>query len=297
MQQPSPTYDLRRQRIIWGWVFLSPWIIGFLIFYLIPMIASLAFTFTDFDLTRPNDINWVGLRNWQSLLADPNVGASLRNTFLYGAIALPLTVGIPILLASLLNQPELLGKRWLRTLFYMPFMIPTVASAFIWAGYLNVETGWLNRLLALVGISGPNWLYDPQIIYFGLFMASLWGVGNSMLITLAGMQAIPADLYESAAIDGAGRWSALRHITLPMLSPTLLFLLVINTIGSLQAFTQFHLLIPEKSPTVYVYETYRAFWYDNRYGLASAMSLILFVILLTLTIIQYRGLNQRVHYQ
>ncbi|MBC8099695.1 MAG: sugar ABC transporter permease, partial [Armatimonadetes bacterium] len=127
---------------------------------------------------------------------------------------------------------------------------------------------------------------------------TVWsGIGFNFIITLAGIQAIPQDLYESAAIDGAGPRHAFRFITLPMLSPTLLFLVVINTLGSLQAFTQFHLLIPEKTPTVYVYETYRAFWLDNRYGLASAMSLILFVILLTLTIIQYRGLNRRVFYQ
>jgi len=301
MQQPSPTYDLRRQRIIWGWVFLSPWIIGFLIFYLIPMIASLAFTFTDFDLTRPNDINWVGLRNWQSLLADPNVGASLRNTFLYGAIALPLTVGIPILLASLLNQPELLGKRWLRTLFYMPFMIPTVASAFIWAGYLNVETGWLNRLLALVGISGPNWLYDPQIIYFGLFMASLWGVGNSMLITLAGMQTVPTELYEAARVDGASKWALFRRITLPMISPVILYNLVLTTIGLFRFFDVPFMLKgstgnPAGTTLFFNIYLYRVAFPQQNMGYGSALAWLLFIIALAATLVIFLTARRWVYY-
>jgi len=145
------------------------------LFYFIPMISSLVFSFTNFDLSRPNEIEFVGLRNWGSLFADPNVGASLLNTLKYGLVALPLSVIIPILIATLLNDKRLWGKQLVRTLFYLPFMVPTVASAFIWAGYLNPETGWLNRFFSTIGITLPNWMYDPQAIYFGLFFISLWG--------------------------------------------------------------------------------------------------------------------------
>jgi ABC-type sugar transport system permease subunit len=156
-------------------------------------------------------------------------------------------------------------------------------------------TDWLVKLLQL---DSPGLLTSDATVLPAVAIMSVWsGLGFNFIVTLAGLQAIPKDLYESAAIDGAGRWSSFRHITIPLISPTLLFLFIINTIGSLQAFTQFHVLIPNHRPTVFVYETYRAFWYDNRYGLAAAMSIVLFVILLVLTIIQYRVFNRRVHYQ
>jgi multiple sugar transport system permease protein len=301
MQQSQQTYDLRRRRILWGWVFLSPWIIGFLIFYLIPMAASLIFSFTDFNLIRPNEINWVGLRNWESLLVDPRVASSLLNTFVYSVIALPLTVVIPVLLASLLNQPELVGKRLLRTLFYMPFMIPTVAAAFIWAGFLNAETGWLNRFLALFGITGPNWLYDPQFIYFGLFMASLWGIGNAMLITLAGMQTVPTELYEAGRVDGASKWVLFRNITLPMISPVILYNLVLTVIGLFRFFDVPFMLKgssgdPAGTTLFYNIYLYRVAFPQQNMGYGSALAWLLFIIALIVTLVIFLWARRWVYY-
>jgi len=222
---------------------------------------------------------------------------AIVTSFKFVLMVVPASIVISVLLA-LLAVERVRFIHIFRTIFTSSIAISLASAGVIWALIYNPSTKATAWLVELLQLEQPSLLASNSTSLIAVAVVTVWsGIGFNFIITLAGMQAIPADLYESAAIDGAGRWSALRHITLPMLSPTLLFLLVINTIGSLQAFTQFHLLIPEKSPTVYVYETYRAFWYDNRYGLASAMSLILFVILLTLTIIQYRGLNQRVHYQ
>jgi ABC-type sugar transport system permease subunit len=281
--------DLHRQRLLWGWLFLSPWIIGFLIFYLVPMLSSLYFSFTNFDLSRPNEIAFVGLKNWQSLLADPNVGNSLINTLLYGVVALPLSVVIPILLAALLNQPQLWGKRILRTLFYLPFMVPTVAAAFVWAGFLNSETGWLNRVLIGVGLPAPNWLYDPQVIYYGLFFVSLWGVGNAMLITLAGMQTVPTELYEAARVDGASPWRLFRSITIPMISPVIFYNVVLTTIALFRFFDAPFMLkgsggAPAGTTLFYNIYLYRVAFPQQDMGYGSTLAWLLFVIALVVTV-------------
>jgi len=293
--------DLHRRRIIWGWLFLSPWIVGFLLLYLVPMISSLVFSFTNFDLSRPNEIEFVGLRNWQALFADPNVGASLVNTFLYGLVALPLSVIIPIGVAALLNDQRLWGKQIVRTLFYLPFIVPTVASAFIWAGFLNAESGWLNRALALVGITAPNWLYDPQVIYPGLFFVSLWGIGNAVLITLAGMQTVPTELYEAARVDGASPWTLFRKITLPMISPVIFYNLVLTTIALFRFFDVPFMLKgsggnPAGTTLFYNIYLYRVAFPQQNMGYGSTLAWLLFVIALVVTIALFLWSRRWVYY-
>jgi ABC-type sugar transport system permease subunit len=222
---------------------------------------------------------------------------SIGISFQYVLLVVPAGIVISLMLALLATEKvRFIG--FFRTIFTSSIAISLASAGVIWALIYNPSTGATRWLVELLQLDAVSLLASDRTALIAVAVMSIWsGIGFNFIITLAGMQAIPQDLYESAAIDGAGRWQSFRSITLPMLSPTLLFLVIINTIGSLQAFTQFHLLLPGKQPTVYVYETYNAFWYDNRYGLASAMSLVLFAMLLTLTIIQYRGLNRRVHYQ
>lgn len=291
----------KRRRMWWGLLFLSPWLIGFVIFYLIPMGASFIFTFTEFDLTRPQDIEFVGLANWQRLVQDQRVGQSLVNTGLYALVALPLTVVIPVIFAALLNAKHLWGKRWMRTLFYLPYMVPTVSAAFIWDGFLNPETGWLNMFLRWLNLPAPNWLYDAQIIYVSLFLISLWGLGNAMLITLASMQGVPTELYEAADVDGASAWMKFRNITLPLISPVIFYNLVLTTIALFRYFDIPYMLKgatgdPAGSTLFYNILLYReAFRFQNM-GYGSTLAWLLFALALVATLILFLTARHWVYY-
>src|SRR5690606_15761067 len=227
---------LQREQRLWGWIFLSPWILGFLGFTILPILASLVFSFTDFRLTQPGEISFVGLDNYAKLFIDPLVKVSLAVTFKFALISLPLAIGLPVLLAALLNSKYLSGKPLFRTLFYMPYVVPVVSAIFIWQGVLNADSGWLNRLLGLIGIAGPRWLDDTTWIYPALVIIGLWGLGNAYLITLASMQAVPTAFYEAARVDGASGLARFRHITLPMISPVIFYNLVLSIIGLLRYF-------------------------------------------------------------
>ena len=233
---PKTRNTILRQRRLWGWLFISPWIIGFLAFTIIPMGASLFFSFTDFFLLKPDEISFVGLDNYVRLTTDPRVRESLRATFLFAIIALPLSIVLPVGLAALLNSEYLVGKRFFRTLFYMPYMVPVVSAVYIWGGVLNTDSGWINRFLGEIGIRGPNWLFDINWIYPALNIIGLWGVGNAMLIMLASMQGVPTQLYEAARVDGAGAWKRFTAITIPMISPVIFYNLVLSIIGLFRYF-------------------------------------------------------------
>lgn len=222
---------------------------------------------------------------------------SIGLSFQFALMVVPLGIVLSLGLALLATvKVRYIGI--FRTIFTMSIAISLASAAVIWALIYNPSTGATTWLVNLLGISSPTLLNDDRTAMAAVAAMTVWsGLGFNFIITLAGIQAIPVDYAESAQIDGANRWQIFRFITLPLLSPTLLFLLIINTIGSLQAFTQFHLLIPQQEPNVFVYETYLSFWYDNRYGFASAMSIVLFFILLILTAIQYRVTNRGVHYQ
>lgn len=222
---------------------------------------------------------------------------SLLTSFQFALMVVPAGIVIALALA-LLSTVRVRGIGVFRTIFTSSIAISLASAGVIWALIYSPSTKATEWLVRLLQLNTPSLLGSDLTALPAVALVTIWsGLGFNFIITLAGIQAIPTDFSESAVIDGANRWQIFRHITLPLLSPTLLFLVVINTIGSLQAFTQFHLLIPEKYPSVFVYSTYRAFWYDTRYGYASAMSIVLFVILLTLTIVQYRVINRRVHYQ
>jgi len=293
---------LARREAGWGLVFLSPWIIGFLAFTLIPIVASLVLTFTNYTLTQDEPARFVGLANYRTLLADSQVGASLLVTIKFGAIALPVALILPLALALLMNNTYLVGKSLFRTLFYFPFIIPFVAAIFIWKGMLSSDFGWINYWLRGLGVQNPPvWLYDTTWVYPGYVLLGLWGIGNAMVINLAALQGVPTELYDSAKIDGAGAWARLRHITLPMISPVLFYLLILEVVGLFQYF-----LVPlvvnngTGEPggatmfyNLYLYKTF--FTYQNMaYG--STMAWLMFVIILLVTLVLFRTAKHWVYY-
>jgi multiple sugar transport system permease protein len=237
------TSSLLRYRQRWGLIFISPWIIGFLLFYFLPMVASFGFSLLDFNLANPDEIAFIGGANWQrALTQDAEVLASFGKTFRFAAISLPAGMLFSLFLALLLNSKHVKGKVLMRTLFYAPIMIPGVAATLIWSGVLNEQTGWVNILLQnifgiqAVGTEGIRWLQDPRLIYYTYTMMGFWGVGNAMIIMLAGLQNVPTELHEAAEIDGAGYFQRLFRITLPMISPVIFYNLIIGVIGVMQYF-------------------------------------------------------------
>ncbi len=292
---------LQREQRLWGWIFLSPWILGFLGFTILPILASLVFSFTDFQLTEPGEVSFVGLDNYAKLFVDPLVKVSLAVTFKFALISLPLAIGLPVLLAALLNSKYLSGKPLFRTLFYMPYVVPVVSAIFIWQGVLNADSGWLNRILGLVGVTGPNWLDSTTWIYPALVIIGLWGLGNAYLITLASMQAVPTAFYEAARVDGASGLARFRHITLPMISPVIFYNLVLSIIGLLRYFEIPFILSngtgrPGDSTmffNIHFYKTSFVF-FDMGYG--SALAWLMFAITMVATGVLFFSARYWVYY-
>lgn len=293
------TFEAQQRR--WGWVFLAPWIIGFVAFTAFPMIASLVFSFVQFDLLHPENMSFVGLQNYNKLFSDPIVGLSLDNTFKFALIALPLAVFVPILLATLLNSEGLAAKRIFRTLFYMPYMVPIVSAVYIWGGVLNSETGWFNRLLGEIGINGPNWLNSTTWIYPALNIMGLWGVGNAMLYTLAAMQGVPTELYEAAKVDGANPFSRFRNITLPMISPVIFYNLVLSIVGLWRYFEAPFILKegtgdPGGSTMFINIHLYRTAFLFQDMGYGSALAWLLFALAFGSTLLLFATRRFWVYY-
>ncbi len=288
-----------RRESAWGWLFISPWIIGFVLFTAVPMAMALYFSLTDFDLRRPDEVRFIGLANYAQILRDPNVAQSLSVTLRFAVLTIPATIALSVGLAVLLNSPRLTGRRAFRTLFYMPTQIPLVASTLIWAGVLNAETGWVNGLLGIVGVSGPDWLSDPGWVLPSLGIVGLWGIGAMMLIALAGIQAIPTELYDAARVDGAGAWTTFRRITLPLLTPVLFYSLLISCVGVSQYFIQAYVLKngqPDASTLFYNVNLYREAFSFNQLGYASALAWVLFLIVLSLAVLLFWSSSRWVFY-
>ena len=282
----------------WGYVFISPWLLGFLIFTAGPMLASLYLSFCKYDL---HTLEWVGTKNYDVLLnRDPLFWKSLTNTALYALFSVPIGLTGSLLLALLLNQ-KVKGIAFFRTAFYLPSLVPAVASALLWAWVFHPDAGLLNYGLSLVGIKGPQWLQDPKTALTSLILMSLWGIGGGrMIIFLAGLQGISDEYYEAAALDGAKGWTVFRHITLPMLSPTIFFNMVLGVIGSFQVFTSAYVLTnggPNNATLMYVLYLYNNAFRYFKMGKASAMAWILFVILLVFTMIQFKNASKWVYYE
>lgn len=280
-----------------GYAFLSPWIVGFLAFTLLPVGLSFYYSLCDYTLLQSPV--FIGLENYSDLARDEVFWRSLFNTFYYAAMALPGGLLVSLGLAMLLNV-KVPGQAVWRTIIFLPSLVPVVASAMLWMWLFNAKLGLINALLAKLGIEGPGWLTDPSWAMPALALMSLWGVGHAVVIYLAGLQDVPRELYEAAEIDGAGVWRRVWNVTLPMLSPVIFFNLVMAIIGTLQVFDVPYIMTgggPARATyfvTMYLYDN--AFNYLQM-GYASAMAWIMLLIVLALTGIAFWSSSRWVHYQ
>jgi multiple sugar transport system permease protein len=302
LRLPARTTKYNRREAVAGYLFITPWIIGFLIFTAGTMIYSLIISFSDYNLAT-NIIRPAGIDNYKELLEDPRVASSLGNTLFYAVLAVPFEICVALLLAMLLNRVGR-GAGFFRTVYYLPKMTPMVATASVFLLLLNGNTGAINQGLRFLGISGPQWLVDPAWVKPSIVLMTLWAVAGTMVIFLAALKNVPRDLYEVASLDGAGPIRQFFSITLPMISGAMFFNIIILTIYAFQVFDQAYLLFwrdqnnvaPEASLFYAVYLFQEAFRQFN-FGFAAAMAWLLFVILMILTFIQVKVGNRFVYYE
>jgi ABC-type sugar transport system permease subunit len=300
---PRRTFSgLAWRRARWGYVFIGPWIIGFLAFTALPMIATFAFTFTNINLAQTEPLRFVGLKNYEVLLRDKQTWDSLGITLKFAALALPVGVLLPFAVALLLHSRHLRGSGVFRVLFFLPYVVPFVAGVFIWNGMLNQDTGWINIVLKALGITNPPaWLEDPTWVYPGLVLMGLWGIGAGIIVYLAGLRSVPSDLYEAAKIDGAGAWQSLRHITVPMMTPVIFYTIVLSVVEILQYFLVPLVLKngtgePGGSTMFYNLYLYKNFFTFQNMSYGATLAWLLFAISLAITLILFGTARRWVYY-
>ncbi|MDX2160466.1 MAG: sugar ABC transporter permease [bacterium] len=282
-----------RSENVMGLLFVSPSIFLFLIFVLLPAILALVLSFTNYDILTP--IEFVGFRNYERLLRDTLFFTSLRNVAQYVVLFVPLMIALSLGLALLLNR-DVPGVRLFRILFYIPVITSPIAAATIWTMMLHKDFGLINRGLALIGIDGPTWLFDPDYILLAIVLVTLWqGVGSNTVLYLAGLQGIPRYLYEAAILDGAGRWQLFRFVVFPSLRTTTFFVLTLSLTGAFQLFDQAYALTgtgvgnSTRTPIFHIWETG---FNRLRMGYASSMAFVLFLLIFAITLINLQ-LNRR----
>jgi len=280
-----------------AYLFLSPWLFGFVVFQLGAVVASLVLSFLKADFL--SDWQFVGLRNYQTLVADPLFWKALGNTAYYALGRMPLVLVIGLSIAMLLNV-ERRGISVFRTLFYLPSVTSGVAAALLWIWVLQPDVGLINSALKLIGIAGPRWLMSEQTAMPSLILISLWGVGSTMVIFLASLKGIPTTLYEAAALDGAGSFSRFWYVTLPMLTPSLLYNFVVGIIASFQVFLNSYVITgggPNNATLTLVLYLYQKGFQEFAMGYASAIGWVLFVIILLFTLLVFRSSSLWVYYE
>jgi multiple sugar transport system permease protein len=304
---------LKRREMREGLLYISPWLIGFLVFTLLPIVASLIFSFMDLKITDGilSSPKFVGLDNYAQMVKDPqiwSIGSGTRGslwiTVLFGAISLPVGLFLPLAIAILMNSPHLKGQMAFRSLFYLPYIIPFVAAVFLWGGMLNPESGWINRALIALGVpreSTPNWANDINWVYPTYVIMGIWGIGNAMLIFLAGLQGVPTDLYDAAKVDGANPWQSFWKVTFPMISPVVFYNLVLGVVFLFQYFLV-PLVVNQGTGrpggatmffNLYLYKTFFTFQ-NMSYG--STMAWLLFFLILIVTIFLFWSAKYWVYY-
>jgi len=290
------------RRARWGYLFIAPWLIGFVLFTAFPMIATLVFSFTNVNLAQTEPLRFVGLENYQDLLGDRQAWDSLAVTLKFALLALPVAVCLPLLVALMLHSRHLRGSGGFRVLFYLPYVIPFVAGVLIWRDMLNVDSGWVDGFLRFIGIQHPpDWLQDPTWIYVGLVLMSVWGIGAGIIVYLAGLKGVPTELYDAALIDGAGAMASLRHVTIPMISPVIFYTLVLGVVEVLQYF-----LVPlvlkngtgEPGGTTLFYNLYiyKSFFTFQNMSYGATLAWVLFLIALAVTLLLFRSARRWVYY-
>ena len=303
---------LARREMQHGMLFISIWIFGFFAFTFLPMVATLFFSFlnlkiTDGILSTPD---FAGIENYMRLVKDPLVwstGAtpgSFWVTVRFGLLALPIGIIVPLILALLMNSPHLKGQMLFRTLFYMPYIVPFVAAIYLWGGMLNPESGWINRTLMYFGMAKENvplWANDVSWVYPAYVLMGIWGVGNAMLIMLAGLQGVPTELYDAAKTDGANGWQTFWNVSFPMISPVIFYNVVLSIVGLFQYF-QIPLVVNQGTGrpgghtffyNLYLYKTFFTYQ-DMSYG--STLAWFLFLMVLLVTVLLFSTAKYWVHY-
>lgn len=306
---------IKRREMRDGLIYISPWLIGFMVFTFLPIVASLFFSFTSISILDGilNTPQFVGFKNYIQLFNDPQIWTvgggdstpgSLWITIRFGLMALPVGLFLPMGIAMLMNSPHLRGSTFFRSAFYMPYIVPFVAAIFLWGGMLNPETGWINRALMGMGMSKemvPTWGNDIFWVYPTYIIMGIWGIGNAMLIFIASLQGVPTSLYDAATVDGANGWQTFRNVTFPMISPVVFFNLVLGVVGLFQFF-----LVPlvvnngtgrpggaTMFYNVYLFKTFFTFQ-NMSYG--SAMAWLLFVMILVVTLFLFGTAKYWVYY-
>ena len=296
---------MARADAFWGYAMIAPGLIGLLIFYIWPMLQTFYFSFTEWGPF--GDAVWTGLANYRALFNGPEFLMTLRNTLVYTVLSVSITEAIALVLAVLLNQ-KLRGMSVYRTLYFIPVVTMPVAIGLVWRWLYNSDYGIINYLLSLVGIEGPNWLSDPDLALYAIVVVGVWsGLGYALVLFLAGLQTIPAEYYDAASVDGAGTLVKFFRITLPLLSPTVFFVTVISLINSLQMFDLVFVMISNgrsasTSPVIdqtqsLVYLFYKNTFVINEQGEGAAVVLTLFIIIVLITLIQFRLQRRWVHYE
>lgn len=287
-----------------GLLFVLPWLIGLLLFYVGPMLATLAMSFTNYKYTNRlgSKVDFVGLDNWSRVFKDPNVAISSRVTLKFAAIFVPLSMLLPLAVAYLLTSKHLWGRGFFRAAFFLPAIVPAVSGLFIWRGYLNAEDGWLNRILDVLHVNGPEWSSDPTWVLPSYGLIATWGIGNAVLIFISALNGVPKDLYEAARLDGAGSWRLFRTVTLPMISPITFYNLVITLVALGQYFIVPFVLTngtgePDQAALFYTMNFYKESFvaYDAGYG--SALAWLMFIVIVGITGLLFWSQRFWVHYE
>lgn len=288
---------IKRQEIVSAYVFTAPWLIGFLVFLAGPMVGAVLLSL--YEWNGISALRWRGLANYTRALGDFDFWQSLRVTSSFVFTALPSRVVVALALALLVNRIRTCQNLF-STIIYIPAVIPGVALAILFARVLNPEVGLLNRFLELVGIQGPGWLFSPQWALPGLGLMFLWQSGAAMILYIIGLEAIPKELLEAAAIDGAGAWRRFRHVTLPLLTPIILFNLIVGVIGNFQYFAPVFVMTqggPNKATLFFVFNVYRTAFEYFEFGYASALTVVLFILIALMTYLLLRSSRAWVFYR
>lgn len=287
----------RRLERRWGLLMAVPAILGFAIFTAGPMVASLALSLTDWQVGgRPS---FVGTENYATLADDALFWKSLSATTYYTLGAVPLSLVVAFAVAMLLNQ-RVRGLPLWRTVFYLPTLVPAIANVVLWIWIFNPDFGLLNSLLRQGGLPTGMWIYDESMAVPSLIVMSTWGFGNTMVIFLAGLQGVPQHLYEAVSVDGGGPWHRFRHVTVPMMTPTIFYNLVVGVIGTFQVFNQAYVMTeggPNNATLFYVYYLFRKAFRESEMGYASALAWVLFMIIMVVTFLLFRNARRWVYYE
>ena len=301
-QEPAPPKRRFSEEAVAGWLSITPWIIGFLIFTLTPFVLSLYFSFTKYNVLQPPE--WIGLDNYERLFTRDNLfPKALRNTLIYAMMYVPMNIISSLSMAMLLHRARHFTG-FFRTAYYLPSITPGVATAYLWIWILNPNDGIVNTTLRAIGLPAPGWTVDPFWTKPTIVITEIWTLGASLLMYLAALQGVPKDLYEAATLDGAGAWRKFKDVTLPMISGITFFVSTISIIAALNVFTQGYVMFDENGGPdnsalfVVMYLFKRAFGSGSlQMGYASAIAWVLFLIILVVTVIQFKGSKRWVYYE